>query len=544
MSLHIPTVRRTTCVSLVAVCALLAGGCRAVNCADGLIVLDERCAEPPEGGTCGGCSEHELCDTGVTPNTCTCVPGYAGEPCAFDALIRDPGFRQVIDIPGELGDLDPGEGDLDDSVLCNGASLLQVVDMPSYPRADPFVVEINYKAEGVHGLAVGFDRSWTRLPATGPDWQPARFCVGEGGYGRDPGGNEVEVRIAASERLANCYDPNPGSIIRVDHFRIIQAEDGECLAPGSVRNGTVEPGGEVWQVLTEQEAEGGFAPGEGQDATTGVRITRGAGQTGRATMATQVSVPLAASLVSPALVFWWRGSSGDLFNVELGTLIDLDDRGRQLDTLAGTGSGLPYIYCLPPWTHGSELDVSFSLPDDGVGSVELVVDDVRITSDPDCGTEPDLLDPGFESAPNRWLGASVGSSQETVVLQENNQLARSGKGLLEFTYEREGATLAMETYVFVPPSDGDEGPALTFHSLSPATASADVKWLLGQSEVETGDVLTEVSWQPNEVCLPPHWSSRWFRVQVRVVSTPGVTVQERILLDDFSLGTSASCPIE
>jgi len=391
------------------------------------MVLGGQCVGQPDGSTCGGCGAHEFCDTSATPDACACVPGYTGDPCTFQGLIRDPSFQQLVDtgawvnedgkgaavLPGELGDVDSGEGDLDDSVICNGGSLLQVVEMPSYELADPFVVEVNYKAEGVHGLAVGFGRSWTRLPPTGPNWEPGRFCIGEGGYGRDPAGNEVEVRISASERLANCYYREPGSSIRVDHFRIVRANDGECLAPGSVRNGTVEAQGEAWEVLTEQDAQGGLAPGEGREGEPGMRIRRAAGAAGRATMATQMSVPLAESLPSAALVFWWRGSSGHLFDVELGTLIDLGDRGRQVDTLAGTGSGLPYIACLPPWTHGSELDLSFSLPEGGADLVELVVDEVQLTSDSRCGTDPDLLDPGFESAPNRWFGSSVLNSGMT-----------------------------------------------------------------------------------------------------------------------------------
>jgi hypothetical protein len=187
------------------------------------------------------------------------------------------------------------------------------------------------------------------------------------------------------------------------------------------------------------------------------------------------------------------------------------------------------------------LDLSFSLPDDGSSAVELVIDDVAITSDSDCGNEEDLLDPGFESAPNRWPGASVSSMQETVLLQPDSM--GDGNGLLELSYENAGAELAMETYVLVPQSEDEQGPAVTFHSLSPATLSADVKWVLGLDEKE-GEVQTEITWQPNEVCLPPHWAGRWFRLQVKVESPVSPERQERIWLDDFFLGTSASCPTQ
>jgi hypothetical protein len=418
--------------------------------------------------------------------------------------------------------------------------------MPSYALAEPFVVEVNYKAEGVHGLGVGFDRSWKRLPEAST-WTPGSFCLGEGAYGESPNGGEVEVRIAASEQHENCYDEDLESSVRIDHFTIRPAGADECLEPGSVLNGRAEADGEPWGFFTEGDAEAGFASTQGRDGTSGARLTRGEGETGRATMTTQISVPVPATLASPALRFWWRGTSGAIFDVELGTRIDLGDRGRRVDTLVGTGSGLRYLYCLPPWTHGSVLDLSFSLPELGSGEVDLVIDDVEIVSNtlkPSCGNDEDLFDPGFESAPNHWLGTSVSSIFDTVLLPLDDPLARSGDGLLEFRYESADAELAMETYVLVPPSKGEEGPALAFYSLSPATPSSEVQWVLGRSEVETDEVKTEITWEPNVVCLPPRWAGRWFRVQVRVRSPKILLGQERVLLDDFSVGTSPSCLIQ
>ena len=531
--------------------------CQSAECAEGLELVDGQCRTPI--CDCGG---HEFCDTSVMPSVCRCVAGYEreGPACVFAGLIRDPGFQQEVDtgawsddgdkgatvLPFSRGDKDPGKGALDDSVICNAGGLLQRVEMPPYDLAEPFVAEVNYKAEGVYGLAVGFNRSWKRLRPTGPDWVTETFCLGDGGYGEAPNGGEVDVRISASERDPNCYNAEPGSSIQIDQFRIRLAEDNECLQPGSVLNGTADLDGKLWDFRTEPEgsAEAGFAPTEGRDGTSGARVARNDGQTGRATMMTQISVPLPASRPSPALRFWWTGTSGALFDVALGTLVDLDDPGRQVDTLVGSGSKLFHIYCLPPWTHGSVLDLSFSLPDDDSSPVELVVDDVTITSDPDCGDEEDLLDPTFEAVENRWLGSSVSSIFDVVWLQApmEEPLARSPAGLMELGYETAEAELSMETYVLVPESEGDEGPAVAFYSLSPVTPSAEVQWLLGRSEVETGGVETEIEWQPNEVCLPPQWAGRWFRLKIRVGPTGTIFTRERILLDDFSLGTSPTCP--
>jgi hypothetical protein len=513
--------------------------------------VDGQCREPICDAPCG---EHAFCDTSVAPAECRCAAGYEGTPCAFTGLIQDPGFQEDPDTSPWIGDkgatvlptLD-GEGALDgDSVICNAGSLLQMVEMPSHELAEPFMVEVNYKAEGVHGLAVGFNRSWKRLPPTESLlWRTETFCLGEGGYGEAPNGGLVDVRLSASERHRNCDDPELDSRIRIDHFTIRPDTENECLGlePSEVLNGSAEPNEAGWRFFKEDNAQAGFAPGEGRDTTSGARLARGAGETGRATMATQISVPLPSpEFPSPALRFWWRGSSGGLFDVELGTLVDLDDRGRQVDTLVGTGAEPDYIYCLPPWTHGSVLDLSFSLPDGDSSAVELVIDDVAITTDGDCGTEEDLLDPSFESAPNRWLGASVSSIYEMVLLQPDDPDARTGSGLIELNYDENAVVeLAMETYVFVPQSEGDQGPAVTFHSMSPATPSTQVKWVLGRSERETGDVQTEITWQPNEVCLPAQWASRWFRLQVQVDLLQSPERQERILLDDFFLGTSPSC---
>ncbi len=561
MSLHLP-IRwrsRATASLLLAFATTLAGGaCQSAECAAGLEFRSGRCIDPTQPGECEPCGVHEFCDTIETPNVCSCAPGYEGNPCAFAGLIVDPGFEEAINtgswaddggkgatVLPTLGDRDPGEGALDSSVICNAGGLLQTMRAPSFELAEPLVAEVNYIAEGVHGLAVGFGRSWTRLRPGAPSWRSETFCLGEGAYGEGPNGGEVEVRISASERDANCYQPEPGSEIRVDHFTVRPAAEITCPAPGDVLNGTAELDGESWRILTDGNVDAGFEAGVGHLGTSGARLARDAGETGRATMTTQLSVLLPKEETGPpALRFWWRGTSGGLYDVALGTMVDLDDRGRQADTLVGTGSGLDRIYCLPPWTHGSVLDLSFSLIGEGSSAVELVVDNVTLTTDPDCGTEEGLLDPSFESAPNSWLGAVVHSSLETVLLQTNSKLARSGDGLLELSYENADANLAMETYVLVPQSDGEDGPAVTFYSRSPATVSSEVQWVLGRSEIERGGVRTEVGWEPNEVCLPPQWAGRWFRLQVSVGSPEGLVRQERVLLDDFSLGTSRGCTAE
>jgi hypothetical protein len=225
----------------------------------------------------------------------------------------------------------------------------------------------------------------------------------------------------------------------------------------------------------------------------------------------------------------------------------MDDPGRNVETLVGTNAERNYIYCLPPWTHGSVVDLSFSLTgDEASDAEELVVDDVAIVSDPDCGIDPELLDPGFEAAPNRWLGSSLGSAYEDVVMQEDEALARSGTGALELTYWNSAASLTVDRYVLVPKVEEGRGPAVTFYSRSPTAPSTPVQWIVGRDEF-LGSVSTSSDWTLNEACLPPQWAGRWFRL--RVAAGPREEIgapiaQELVFLDDFSLTTSSACPVD
>lgn len=538
--------------SLVAALACTVSACRSAQCAEGLTLDGRQCVEL----SCEPCGAHEFCDTSGPPAECRCAPGYAGDPCAFEGLILDPSFRQEVDTGAwvnedgkgafvsidEPGDRDLGEGVLRTSVICSAGNLLQTAQIPSYDVAQPLVVEIDYQAVGVLGLAIGFNRSWTQLPPSAT-WRPEVFCLGEGGYGVEAGGSAVDVRISASGRLPDCASSEPE--VRVGYFNIRPDTEGKCPSPGSVVNGTAEDDGEPWPWLTEGDASAGIEVDAGSRESPGARLFREAGATGRAVISTQISIPLPSSTSMPALTFWWRGTLQQLFEVKLGTLTGLDDRGRQVDTLVGTidtevpdNLGVERTYCLPPWTHGSVFDLSFSLPEgQSPENVELVIDGVAIIDDEDCESVQGLLDPGFDARSNRWFGASLGSASERVLMQDDD-----GNGVLELGYWTSGAKPSMERYVLVPESEGVEGPAVFFYSKSPALPTLDVRALVEGTEETV--VETQPSWELNEVCLPWQWAGRWFRFEVRVEpeADPGDSIDtERILLDDFAVGTSPGC---
>lgn len=547
---------------------LIGAGCESAACGEGFVQIGSQCIDPDAPGDCGGpCGSHELCDATTIPNVCKCALGYSGNPCTWSGVIEDPGFQVELGPsspweptrgtpnilpfePAERGSgeavLDLGEAQFPPSVICDAGTLAQQLQMPSYEAAEPLVVQVTYQARGVHGVAVGFNRAWKRLGPTGPTYRTETFCAGEAAYGEAPRGGPVTLALSASERLPDCLGDEPGGDIRIDRVTVMPATAAECPAPGEVLNGRARVGDGGWEFTIEGDAAGGLESGVGFEGTSGARLSRDAGATGRAAMTARLSVPLPSSLASPALKFWWSGSAGRLFRATIGTFSSIDDPGRDVETLVGINAGQSNIYCFPPWTHGNVVDLSFSLAADSpVSAEELVVDDVSIDSVPDCGSSSDLLDPGFESAPNNWMGSSLGSASEAVIMQPSSALAHDGKGALELRYWTSGAKVLAEHYVLVPEARGDRGPAVSFFSRSPAKPSLPIRWSVGRDEL-VADVHTSSDWTVNEACLPPEWAGRWFRFGVSVAPSenPGASIeQESVFLDDFSLVTTSShCP--
>ena len=309
-------------------------------------------------------------------------------------------------------------------------------------------------------------------------------------------------------------------------------------------------------------------PGVGRDGTDGARIHKPAGAERLAGMFTQISVPLPDDEnPSPALRYWWKGSKEWSYYVEVGTYPGLRVAPRPFDTLLGDGTAQTATYCLPPWTHGNVVDLAFTLQGGYFADeAELVVDDVEIVSDPRCGTSTDLLDPSFDSAPNRWPGASLTYEDEPrssirVLNDPDRAHPPNGPGLLELRYGANDARLDAATWVWIPPAEENRGPQLVFHSNVPADPGLPVFWVLGiaasvkdlQCEEEFCPAVSlreelprGLGWRRNTACLPPLWTERWyrFRVAVRPSEDPLELFDppRAVLLDDFEVRLDAACP--
>ena len=500
---------------------------------------------------------HEVCDDDAESPSCICAPGYEGDPCTWAGVIDDPGFEDegawnssggALVLPFERGEIDDGIAFVSGSAACNAGTVSQTVLMPSYEAGEPLVAEVLYRARGLYGLAVGFNRAWTALESTSDDrWRTERLCLGDAAYG-----GPVTLRLGSVEQHPSCFSEPEGDI-EVDRLDVLPAEPGECPAPGEVLNGAGELEGGGWQFRTTGAAVAELAEGVGRQGTSGVRVAIDAGD--RAIAWTRASVPSSESLQSPALRFWWRGTSGQPFKLQIGR----DDTGGfeagalPLDDVYGNGSALTYEYCLPPWTHGNVVDLAFRPMVDalsGDGPSQLAIDDVEIVSDPRCGASTEVLDPGFDSAPARVSGVTHLTPYTAATLRAEPSLSRTGDGgVLELSYWNESAIMFFETWVLVPESNGDAGPAFVYWSNVPETNELPFQSALGRAAFGALDLPVGGGWRRNDRCLPPQWSGRWFRVRWRLGHVPPMPATPvdppiRLYIDDLELTTSEACPRE
>jgi len=582
---------------MVATLALAGSGCLPAACDDSFVELDGRCFDPK--AECEvKCGAHEVCDITTSPNACHCAAGFSGDPCVWTGVVADPSFQRDPDLGGdrtwiEIGALvnpdstdnasetgDGGEAEFRPAALCNASTLEQGIEMPAFEAAGPLVAELVYRADSVRGLAIGFDDTWTRLPPTGSVYVPKTFCLGEAAYGHPdlatlpkPLGAPVMLRLSASERLESvCRSPSELGTIRIDYFNIRPLEQGEdpCPAPANppatsgTLNGQAEAGRGGWrfECFPEGCSAAGFEADVPHDRDSVARISRAADATERVRMTTQVSVPLPENEVPPALAFWWAGSVDRLFPVEIGTFGGFDengepDRGRALATLVGREGGRNSVYCLPPWTHGAVIDLSFALPDDGLSDeVSLAVDNVQIVSASACSPVPELL--GFESKGTSWAGSTLRSIDQLVSIVSEPGLGPDSDSVLELSYALEpspvaqDADLSMEAQVMVPAAGAGGGPAVAFSAFAQDASKAHVEWLLGASCTTAttpcgcrGQVsLASGAWERNLVCLPADWSGRWYPLQITVEPSGSASVpgeRSRVLIDDIEPVTSADC---
>lgn len=505
---------------------------------------------------------HQECVRGEDAPECECVAGYEGAPCAWAGAPEDPEFTDpgawtdrspgTAIRPAESG-LGPGVGVLESSVLCGGGTINQLITMPDYEVADPFVAELTYRTMDSLGPDVYYERAVKTLPAS-QVWVTERFCLGEAAYG-----GPVLFRIGPQERFDEC-SPNPVGSIELDRFEILVAGPEECPAPSTAVNGAAELDGAEWFSIVEQALGAGLVtaslePGAGAGGSSGAHLYVERRDGNRGAMGTKVSIGLRGEDSAPALRFWWRATPGSVFLAELGEIGSIRVGKDVLDTLRGDGTAQRYSYCLPPWMHGNSLDLTFSFAGNLTeGEQVLDVDDVEVYADPACANSIDFTDPGFDAVAHRRPGTviSISSLESPVQVINDPGLSAGSPGLLEISYSSNQDSIRLLEKFWVPPSSGEKGPAIVFRSNIPPDAGIDVAAVLGvkSSEASVTDVREGIEWRDNWLCAPPQWAGRWFRFGIRVARLGGADEPEsfdpprRILFDDFQVTTLGQCPVD
>ncbi len=529
---------------------------------------------------------HETCIATTDSAYCDCAPGYDGAPCEWVGVIEDPGFANAdawttsngwsqpvtIDEGRSKHSDDPGVATFLPSMLCNGGVVSQEINMPEYAAAGPLVLEVTYLAEGnVKGVSVGFDDAWSRLPIAPPvdggKWPTKSFCLGEAAYG-----GEVPLKIGSTERSDGC-DNSQEEVgqIEVDRVDIRPAsKEDNCPAPGEAFNWDAKSDSGGWEFTEAGEATAGYY----DDSRSGRDVVRlySPGDDvldDEASMKTTISVPLPddesavvpeqQKIVSPALTFWWRGTSGAYFQLRIGSPVrEVARLNSRFGTLKGAGlaANEPATYCLPPWTHGSVIGFSFSIEQFGPPrETELVVDGLRIVDAPECGTSTNVHDPSFDSPHPRpgvsqiprWdMNSESFLFDGSALMVADEEAAHSPDGFLEISYDTTAAWFRLETWVLVPPPEGNDGPQIRFWSKRPTNPAIPAQWISARTSDAKGELDALNRWKEKRVCIEPEWADRWHRFQIDV--GPGPPTQnipdESVLIDDFALTTDQGCRAE
>ena len=215
--------------------------------------------------------------------------------------------------------------------------------------------------------------------------------------------------------------------------------------------------------------------------------------------------------------------------------------------------------CVPNWAQGTvqELTFSFTAHRESLGcdvrtdERNVVIDDVKIVSDPACVSDLNSFDLGFEilldsgTTMSGWAvqdGEINGSVAPGTVVSDPLQ-SRSGNGLLSLSSTNGCNESTAIRHIVVPNSSGDAGPALRFfHNVPNRGGRSGVRLL----ELKEEHIVPEgEGWQQTIVCIPARLSGRPLAIEFFHHGNDTVgcnpASQETSLFDDVEITTDASC---
>lgn len=458
------------------------------------------------------CGEHERCNEDLTVPECTCEIGYdlLGSNCAWVGN----GFNGGGIVDGEFGmpavwstnqvtidDNEHGAGngvaEFEVAGACGSAVIGQVIQMPPYSSAEPFVLEIGIEERGEEFecksrpmIRIGntLQRFEYVTSITPPADQIGTACLPTTGYGPDV---PVVLLVDPNEQNGACAfgDAPLCQPYAVDSVHIRTAMPGECLVPGTVQNGEFASA-TGWTLAASLNSQAGSSSG-----VTGTGFTTTLTKTCQSASATQrVTFPAEGVLPNPALRFTSNSTTGEGIQVEvLSNFFPM--------TLAqpmGTGAAVTSTICIPTWLQGTTADLRFAISHPGgTCSVDRVatyaVDNVEFVSDAACATQIGSLLADFEdgAASNR-LFLTPQSLFPSTTRYSYAVVADSGSLAWRLT-ENGNSPVTATILASIPVDDtGVQGPALRMrYRVSNATQGGRV--VVNPSANDTGHEGTTTS---------------------------------------------------
>lgn len=386
-------------------------GAACEGCAEGWQLNGEGACE----GACTGmCGLHERCNEELTFPVCDCEVGYdlLGSTCAWVG----GGFNGGGFVDGEIADATawftnqvtiddnehgPGNGVAEPELAgaCGTSGLAQIIQMPPYSSAEPFVVEVGVDERGPEFecksrpmLIVGetYQRLSYVLSGTQPPDQIGSACLPVTGYG--PNVPVVLVQDPLDQN-GSCElgDAPFCEPFAIDSIRIRTALPGECPTPGALPNGDFSANTDWTFDLSANGQAGSSGISMGAYVASLSKVCQDA-------QATQtVTFPAGVDLPNPALRFAVTSSLNETLQIQVGE----DFRPITLAQVIGTGVLETATVCIPPWLQGTTSILRLRADNaSGTCAVDHVqlhrVDDMAFVSEPDCANRVGGLVADFE----------------------------------------------------------------------------------------------------------------------------------------------------
>jgi hypothetical protein len=537
---------------------VVSGACNALF---GIHELTNHTADAGDAGLPNACDidsqctgAHVVCDTSAVPRACVCAAGYGSGSgaCTWTGVVANADFTTMdawmpfgpaaIDTT-EAGELGSGVGNVVDANCSNYGGFVQTVTMPRLSVAQPLVASLTYEAPEGDGpgdfveadagfaLATSFHDSG-ELADT---YVTERACLGAGQYAA-----ETTTGVGVTMPLQvyiNELECESSATLALNQVEIVPANDNECPSPGTALNGSAEgSGGWQFQNGTTAGDVAAIVAGVGDNASHGVELLS-IDLCDLESASTTFSVP-----AGPSQTFsFWHSTAADYLTATVDA--------HPLQLTGGTTATID-TYCLPPYLAGSVF--TFAAQDypgiegglcSTVEDARAVVDDLTLGSDPACGSDPYVADPGFESG-HAVVGNSENVADGAVAEPVTDSNAHSGTRDFLFEITRSCQASSFAPAVITPAAVGSDGPALSFWYRYPNAGTSEFYVPVYKGSFTP---IKDGLWHQALACLEPERAGHAATVDMELIDqTDGlcgsaVTV-EQASIDDLAAVTDPSCP--